>query len=98
MVIDIVIVSEVIESVLTVSVYGVRVVAIVIIVMALVSISKGVWMVERGAGLTEFVSFSRRQFYGTVGQNRKKHRINDQPIIHCPTSEGVSEVSERASE
>ena len=34
----------------------------------------------------------------TLGQNRKKHRKNSHPIIHCPTSEGVSEVSERASE
>ena len=29
----------------------------------------------------------------TVDQNRKKHRMNSHPIIHCPTSEGVSEVS-----
>ena len=28
----------------------------------------------------------------------KKHRQNSHPIIHCPTSEGVSEVSERTSE
>ena len=27
----------------------------------------------------------------------KKHRINSRLIIHCPTSEGVSEVSERVS-
>ena len=33
----------------------------------------------------------------TVGQN-KKHRINSHIIIHFPTSKGVSEVSERASE
>ena len=26
-------------------------------------------------------------------ENRKKHRQNSHPIIHCPTSEGVSEVS-----
>ena len=32
----------------------------------------------------------------TVGQN-KKHRINSHPIIHCPTSEGLSEVCERVS-
>ena len=30
-------------------------------------------------------------------ENRKKHRQNSHPIIHCPTSEGVSEVSERVS-
>ena len=30
-----------------------------------------------------------------MGQNREKHRMNSHPIIHCPTSEGVSEVSER---
>ena len=29
---------------------------------------------------------------------KKKHRQNSHPIIHCPTSEGVSEVSERANE
>ena len=37
----------------------------------------------------------------TVGQNRKKHRMNSHPIIYCPPSSGVSEVSEvteRASE
>ena len=31
-------------------------------------------------------------------ENRKKHRQNSHPIIHCLTSEGVSEVSERANE
>ena len=35
---------------------------------------------------------------GTMVENRKKHRQNSHPIIHCPTSEGVSEVSERANE
>ena len=31
-------------------------------------------------------------FHGcTMGQNRKKHRLNSIPIIHCPTNEGVSE-------
>ena len=34
----------------------------------------------------------------TMVKNRKKHRQNSHPIIHCPTSEGVSEVSERANE
>ena len=36
----------------------------------------------------------------TMVENRKKHRQNCHPIIHCPTSEGVSEVSaaEGASE
>ena len=34
----------------------------------------------------------------TVGQNRKKHRMNSHLINHFPTSEGVSEVSERANE
>ena len=32
------------------------------------------------------------------GPEQKKHRKNSHLIIHCPTSEGVSEVSERASE
>ena len=30
-------------------------------------------------------------------ENGKKHRQNSHPIIHFPTSEGVSEVSERVS-
>ena len=34
----------------------------------------------------------------TMGQNRKKHGINSHLIIHFPTSEGVSEVSERAND
>ena len=32
--------------------------------------------------------------HGTMGQNREKCRINSHPIIHCPTSEGVSKVSD----
>ena len=39
----------------------------------------------------------RNHYQYTVGQNTEKHRINTHPIIHCPTSKGVSEVSERAS-
>ena len=35
---------------------------------------------------------------GTMVENRKKHRQNSHLTIHCPTSEGVSEVSERANE
>ena len=34
----------------------------------------------------------------TMIQNSKKHRINTHPIMHSPTSEGVSKVSERANE
>ena len=34
----------------------------------------------------------------TMVENRKKHRQNSHSIIHCPTSEEVSEVSERANE
>ena len=30
----------------------------------------------------------------TMGQNREKYRINSRLIIHCPTSEEVSKVSE----
>ena len=32
------------------------------------------------------------------GPEMKKHRINSYPIIHCPTSEGVSEVSGRVKQ
>ena len=34
----------------------------------------------------------------TMVENREKHRQNSHPIIHCPTNEGVSKVSERANE
>ena len=34
----------------------------------------------------------------TMGQNRKKLRVNSHPIIHCLTSSEVGEVSERANE
>ena len=37
------------------------------------------------------------EHYGPEKQ-KSKHRINTHLIIHCLTSEGVSEVSERASE
>ena len=36
--------------------------------------------------------------HSTLGQNRKKHRINSHPIIHFPTSERVSEVSKRCEQ
>ena len=35
---------------------------------------------------------------GTMVENGKKHRQNSHLINHFPTSEGVSEVSERANE
>ena len=34
---------------------------------------------------------------GCMVENRKKHRQNSHLIIHCPTSEEVSEASERAN-
>ena len=34
----------------------------------------------------------------TMVQKRRQHRKNSNPIIHFPTSEGVSEVSERPNE
>ena len=34
----------------------------------------------------------------TMVENGKKHRQNSHLINHCPTSEGVSEVSKRANE
>ena len=36
--------------------------------------------------------------HSTMVKNRKKHRQNSYLIIHRPTSEGMSEVSERANE
>ena len=35
---------------------------------------------------------------GTMVENGKKRRQNSHLIIHCPTSEEVSEVSERVNE
>ena len=35
---------------------------------------------------------------GAMVQNTKENRITNHPIIHYPTSEGVSEVSEQANE
>ena len=40
---------------------------------------------------------ARAAYQVSMVENRKKQRQNSYPIIHCPTSEGVSEVSERAS-
>ena len=40
----------------------------------------------------------QRKRQNTMGQNRKKTRINSHLITHFPTSSGVSEVSERGSE
>ena len=42
------------------------------------------------------ISISKRE--STMVENGKKHRQNCYLIIHFPTSEGVSEVSERANE
>ena len=52
-------------------------------------------LVASGCIVTAFVKVR----YGecTMVGNGKKHKINSHLIIHCPTSEGVSEVSERAS-
>ena len=33
----------------------------------------------------------------TMVQNSKQHRVNSHPIIHCPTSERVSELSMQAN-
>ena len=51
----------------------------------------------QGMGIKTMTSGGKYIRGCTVGQNRKKHRINAHPIIHCPTSEEVSEVSERAN-
>ena len=54
--------------------------------------------VPRGPFITHSL-FPRSAFpRGTMAENRKKHRQNSHLIIHCPTSEGVSEVSKRANE
>ena len=48
---------------------------------------------------SEMIANTNHLFYRrTMVENRKKHGQNSHPIIHCPMSEGVSEVSERASE
>ena len=53
------------------------------LMVGMVNIDEMIVVVE----MVEIVGF-------TMGQNRKKHRQNSYFIIHCPTSEGVSEVSE----
>ena len=40
----------------------------------------------------------QNRYQSTMVDNRKEHRQNSHLIIHFPTSEGVSEVSERANE
>ena len=45
----------------------------------------------------EDIQEGKAQKQRTMGKNRKKHRINSCLIIHCPMSEEVSEVRERAS-
>ena len=40
----------------------------------------------------------KKKHYFTMVENREKHRQNSHLIIPFPTSEGVSEVSERANE
>ena len=43
---------------------------------------------------SEMIANTNHLFYRrTMVENRKKHGQNSHPIIHCPTSEGVSEVS-----
>ena len=44
------------------------------------------------------LEFSHENVHYTMVENGKKHRQNSHLIIHCPTSEGVSEVSEQTSE
>ena len=41
---------------------------------------------------------SRARARSTMGQNRKKNRINNHPIIHCPMSERCERTSEWTSE
>ena len=48
--------------------------------------------------LSIFYYLPFRHSFTMVENVKKKHRQNSHLIIHCPTSEGVSEVSERANE
>ena len=68
-------------------------------------VKKNGWKEVREVFIIDGQRFSQRErqpawssSQHTMGQNRKKHRINSHPINPCPTSEGVSEVSERANE
>ena len=74
------------------------VVVVIVIHMSIVVLALGVG--DAAGPPLSHVSDAAVLHASTVGQNRDKHRINSFPIIHCPTSEGVSEVStaERASE
>ena len=57
---------------------------------------KGSW---KHFGLkTQFIFVLAPQRPATMVENRKKHRKNSHPMIHCPMSEGMSEVNERANE
>ena len=44
-----------------------------------------------------YLSANRGERFTPLWTRTEKNRTNNYPIIHCPTSEGVSEVSERAS-
>ena len=55
-----------------------------------ISILMQFWRQKRQAGCRRHLSI--------LFPNRKKLRINSYLIVHFPTSEGVSEVSERAKE
>ena len=43
------------------------------------------------------IAGNQRRNPGTMVENGRKHRQNSNLTIHCPTSEGVSEVSEQVS-
>ena len=58
-----------------------------------------VFLIVKKKAFEGFERISKQQKErGTMVKNRKKHRQNSHLIIHFPTSEGVSEVSERANE
>ena len=50
------------------------------------------------AGVTTFKPAEETKYRHTMVENRKKHGQNSHLINDFPTSEGVSEVSERANE
>ena len=62
------------------------------------SAAKDVTDAKPGFGIGEWTIPMAAKRAGALWSKIGKNRQNSNPIIHCPTSEGVSEMSERANE
>ena len=56
------------------------------------------WRKNLRGGSTKYCCVTGQACFRSVhyGPKWKKHRLNSHPIIHCPMSKGMSEMSERA--